>query len=263
MKIKEISQRVREIRSIHKSMFSNINWSNLDLDLDVKVYRSSKGIAFLVSDTNKTNVYYAAADLNEIAELLEKVPSGVILEYFFKDENTMDELFQRAGFSHYAEYFRVTTVYNENPYGRETGRRKLLAELYDSKCGEYPTEKDAEYLEKLMKETFDPLTDDVFSKSEWLERIRKKECLIIKENGKIVTCHVWRLTGKRLYINISLNLGPANYMYNLERRVFDRMWEDGVRIHYAWYNANNNRVLAKNQLVKSMGDLYDAIYLKK
>lgn len=263
MKIKDISQRVREIRSAYRSVYSNINWSNLNLDAEVEFIDSPKGIAFLVPETNKTKVYYAAADRDEIADLLARMPTGVVLEYLYKSENDMDKLFKRAGFSHYADYFRVTTVCEENPYGRETGKRKLLAELYDPECGEYPTEEDAEELERLMWETFDPLTDDIFSKDEWLEIIRKKECLVIKEKGKIVTCHVWSLTGKMLYVNISLNLGPANYMYNLERRVFDRMWEKGIRSNYAWFNGNNSRVLAKNQLTKNAGDLYDAIYLKK
>lgn len=263
MKIKEISQRVREIRSEYRSMYTNVNWSNLDLAADVEIFDNHKGIAFLVPETNKTKVYYAAADREGIAEILERVPEGVVLEYFYKRENDMNELFECAGFSHYADYFRVTTMYEENPYGKETGKRKLLDELYDPECGEYPALEDVEELEKLLRDQFDPLTDDVFSKEEWTEIIKKKECLVIKENGKIVTCHVWRLSGKKLYGNISLNLGPANYMYNLERRVFDSMWEAGIRVNYAWFNEKNTKAFTKNGLTKEAGDLYDAIYIKQ
>ena len=248
MIIEEINQRVREIRNQYRMIYTNINWSNMDLNADVTVFNSEKGVAFLVPETNRTKVYYAAADKDEIIELLAKVPAGVVLEHFYKSENDMDGLFTRAGFSHYANYFRVTTVYDENPYGKETGKKKILDELYDPECGEYPTEEDAEELEKLLQEKFDPLIDDVFSKDEWLQIIRKRECLVIKEKGKIVTCHVWRLTGKKLYGNISLNLGPANYMYNLERRVFDYMWQKGIRVNYAWFNEEIGRASCRERV---------------
>ncbi len=262
MKIKEISKRVREIRSGCRLLYTNVNWSNLDLDKDVEVLDDKNGIAFLVPETNRMKVYYAAADQDGMVELLERVPSGVVLEYFYKRDNDMNELFKRAGFTHYAEYFRVTTLYEENPYGKETGKKKLLDELYDPECGEYPELEDAEELEKLLRDKFDPLTDDVFSRDEWIEIIKRKECLVIKENGKIVTCYVWRLSGKKLYGNISLNLGPANYMYNLERKVFDSMWEAGIRVNYAWFNEKNSRAFTKSGLTKKAGDLYDAIYIK-
>ncbi|MCM1232265.1 MAG: hypothetical protein NC489_19245 [Ruminococcus flavefaciens] len=263
MKIREISHKVREIRSEYKTIYTNINWSNLDLDEDVEVFCDKKSIVFIVPETNKNRVYYAVADLNDLVQLLSRIPDGAVLEYFYKNENDMNDLFERAGFAHYANYFRVTTVYKENPYGNETGKRKLLNDLYDPECGEYPRIEDAEELEQLSRRMFDPLTDDVFSIDEWKEIIRKRECLIIKEDDRIITYYVWRVTGKKLYGNMALNLGPANYMYNLERRVFDHMWENGIRVSYAWFNEENNRVLAKTQLSKNTGELYDAIYIKR
>lgn len=262
MKIKEISQKVRKIRTDNGALITNINWSNLDLGEEVAVFDSQKGIAFLVPEMNKIKVYYAAACEEEITELLLKVPAGVVLEYFYKSENEMGTIFERAGFSHYANYFRVTTIYEVNPFGNETGKRKLLNELYDPECGEYPILEDAEELDQLTRRKFDPLTDDVFSIDEWQDIIRKKECLVIKENGRIVTYYVWRLEGRKLYSNMSLNLGPANYIYNLERRVFDLMWKEGIRVSYAWLNEGNGRVLTKSSLTKKAGDLYDAIYIK-
>lgn len=263
MTIKEISQKVRKIRTDYTALHTNINWSNLDLDAEVTVFCGQKGIVFLVPETNKTKVYYAATDVDEISGLLSQVPNGAVLEYLYKNENDMNALFEGAGFLHYANYFRVTTTYEVNPFGNEKGKRKLLNELYDPECGEYPSLEDAEELEQLTRRKFDPLTDDVFSIDEWRDIIRKKECLVIKENGKIVTYYVWRLAGRKLYSNISLNLGPANYMYNLERRIFDHMWENGVRVSYAWFNEGNSRVLTKSNLTKNSGDLYDAIYVKR
>ncbi len=52
-------------------------------------------------------------------------------------------------------------------------------------------------------------------------------------------------------------------MYNLERRVFDSMWEAGIRVNYAWFNEKNSRAFTKSGLTKKAGDLYDAIYIKQ
>lgn len=263
MKIKEISEKVSELKRQHKKLYTNVIWSNLDEDKETTFFESKKGIVFIVQETNKDKVYYAVSEREELIPLLEDVPVGAVLEYRYRKENDMDSILHCAGLKSYANYFRVTTIYQENPYGKETGRRKLLNELYDPDCAEYPKLEDAKELEQLTRKMFDPLTDDVYSLDEWKEIIKRKECLVIREAGKIVTYFVWRLEGKKLYCNISLNLGPANYMYNLERKVFDCVWAAGVRISYAWFNEENVRVLSKSSLNPSEGDLYDAIYIKQ
>lgn len=263
MKIKEISERVSELKSQYKKLYTNVIWSNLDENKEAAFFESEKGIVFIVQETNKNKVYYAVSDQEGLMQLLENVPAGAVLEYHYRKENDMDSVLQCAGFKHYANYFRVTTVWQENPFGKETGKRKLLNELYDPDCAEYPRLEDAKELEQLTRKMFDPLTDDVYSVDEWKEIIKRKECLVIREAGKIVTYFVWRLEGKKLYCNISLNLGPANYMYNLERKVFDRMWDAGIRVNYAWFNEENVRVLSKSSLNPGEGDLYDAIYIKR
>lgn len=263
MKIKEISEKVSELKRNYKKLYTNVIWSNLDENKETDFFESEKGIVFIVQETNKNKVYYAVSDREELIPLFERVPAGAVLEYQYRKENDMDFVLQRAGLKHYANYFRVTTIYQENPYGKETGRRKLLNEMYDPDCAEYPKQEDAKELEQLTRKMFDPLTDDVYSVEEWREIIKRKECLVIRETGKIVTYFVWRLEGKKLYCNISLNLGPANYMYNLERKVFDRMWDAGIRVSYAWFNEENVRVLSKSSLNPGVGDLYDAIYIKQ
>lgn len=263
MKMREISEKVSELKRKYKKLYTNVIWSNLDENKEAVCFESNKGIVFIVPETNKDKVYYAISDREELIPLLQNVPAGAVLEYQYRKQNDMDAILQCAGLNHYANYFRVTTIYQENPYGKETGKRKLLNDMYDPDCAEYPEPEDAKELEELTRRVFDPLTDDVYSVDEWREIIKRKECVVIREEEKIVTYFVWRLEGKKLYCNISLNLGPANYMYNLERKVFDRMWDAGVRVSYAWFNEENVRVLSKSSLSPSEGDLYNAIYIKQ
>ena len=99
------------------------------------------------------------------------------------------------------------------------------------------------------------------------EIIERKECLLYRENGNIVTFYVWRLEGRKLYSNLVLNEGAANFSYNLERRIFEEMWEKGIRIFYAWYNVKNKKALKRgnantDKLIKSNEIIYNDIYIK-
>ena len=263
MKMREIGEIINKLKQSHKKLYTNIIWSNFKEDQEIEeIFENSKGVIFVISKPTKKTAYYAVADRADIIPLLANIQDGVVLEYHYRKENDMDSIFKRANMQHYANYFRVTTVYKESPYGKENGKKKILNDLYDEDCGEYPDPEDAVELEQLTRKVFDPLTDDIYTVKEWQKIIREKECLIIRENGHIVTYYVWHLEGKKLYSNLSVNLGPANYMYNLERRVFERMWNMGIRIYYAWYNMGNSKTLKRNGLSTDMGDLYQAIYIK-
>lgn len=265
MNVKNIKDFVTNLKKQYGSLYSNIIWSDLSTYEIIETYDNDTGIVIVIAERNRNKIFYAVAKLESLMNLMKNVTNGSILEYHYRDVNDMDEVFVNAGLEHYANYIRVTSIYEEKPYGKETGRQKLLDELYDPLCGEYPDISDVEELYNLTRDAFDPLIDDVFSVEEWKNIIRNKECLVIKENGKIVTFYVWRLEGKKLYSNMSLNLGPANYMYNLERRVFDYTWKLGIRVYYAWYNQNNVRAIKRgimNPAAKQNNCMYDAIYIK-
>ena len=111
------------------------------------------------------------------------------------------------------------------------------------------------------------MCDDVFTLEQWDKIIERKECLLHRENGNIVTFYVWRLEGRKLYSNMVVNEGPANFSYNLERRIFEEMWSKGIRIFYAWYNIKNKKALKRGnekteELIKSKEIIYNDIYIK-
>ena len=181
----------------------------------------------------------------------------------------MEHVILEAGFSNYKTYVRTTVCYKKNGYEvPEKGRRKLLQELYDPTCGEYPTIDDVEELIEISKANFDELTDDVFTKEEWKHVIEKKSCLVYKEAGKIVAYYVWRLDGKQLYSNMTLNMGAANYLYNMERRIYDEMWEKGIRVYYAWVDMKNVKARVRfneesKNVISSVSHMYNSIYRKE
>ena len=216
-----------------------------------------------------TNFYPGLVDDKQEVEFMENEQAIVFIIQSREPTNPLEEVFDRGNMNAYATYIRKTECYVDNPYQIPgTGRRALLSEMYDPNCGEYPTMEAAEELDALHRQVFDPLCDDMYTIDEWKEKIDKKEILVYRENGKIMAYYCFCLEGRKLYSNISVNTGNANILYNMERRIFEEMWDRGIRVYYAWFNEKNDKALRrenKNAItcIKSRELLYNFIYIKK
>ena len=272
MKYFDVKVKINNIRKQNKGIETNYYANVLSDEDDVITFESEKAIIYIMQEPFRQRVYFVSADEGELMELLQLVPKGAVLEYVHKDVNpALLNTFQEGKLEKYATYIRHTTCYVENPFlFPEKGRRALLQELYEPNFGEYATVSDVDELYDLTKETFDVICDDVYTKEKWTEIVQNKECLLYRDNGKIISYYVWRLEGKKLYSNISLNKGPANVLYNLERRILEQMWEKGIRIYYAWYNVENSAALSRtnkneeiSKCVKSHSQIYNSIFVRK
>lgn len=274
MKFVEVQKEINRLKKKEGKLISNIVLSQIEPEEEAEVLRDEKGIVIVVQEPNRKRAYYAVSDISVLVSLLQRVENGVILECLHREEtaNEMEKFFVKSGFAFYKKYVRITVCYHQNPYTiPEKGRRKIVQEMYDSSYGEYPVEEDAQELFQLTREVFDPLTDDVFTLERWKDIIQKKECILCREQGRIISYYVWQLEGKKLYSNITVNLGPANYSYNIERRVFEHMWNNGVRVYYAWFDMKNAKALNRfNQLnenaeqcIKSCSYMFNSIYIKE
>ncbi len=270
MKIYEIKNKMRTLKKNHMKIETNFYPGVVDDEQETELFENEKALVFIVQEANRKRAFFAFAEEASLADLLLKIPAGTITEYIHKQQkNPLEQVFKAGNMEQYALYFRSTVCYHANPYTiPETGRRKLLMEMYDPDFGEYAGEEDVIELYELTKETFDVLCDDVFTIDEWKKIVGNHECLLHREAGKIVTFYVFRLEGKKLYSNMIINKGPANYSYNLERRIFEEMYNKGIRIFYAWYNSKNSKALNRSNkntsnVIKSEEIIYNQIFIKK
>lgn len=248
----------------------NFYFGIVDDEQEAEVLENEKALVFIVQEPNRKRAFFAFAEEDSLKRLLLKIPAGTIMEYIHKTQkNPLEHIFIDSDMERYAVFLRRTLCYSENPYTiPETGRRKLLMEMYDPSCGEYATEEDVMELYELDRENFDVLCDGVFDLEQWKQVVSNQECLLYRENGKIIAFYVFRLQGKKLYGNRAMNQGPANYLYNLERRIFEEMWNKGIRVFYAWYNSENTKALNRfnkqaDRTIKSRSIIYNTIYIKK
>ena len=232
---------------------------------------SDRSVVCWAAERFRMRAFYATIDVDDLIGLMGEIPKGVVTEQLYRKEgeNPQKDIAERAGFEKLATYIRISTTFKSNPYDiPEVGRRAILNEYYDPAFGEYAGPEDIEELFQLQKTIFDEKKEDVFTKEEWEDIIKNNNCMLYREDGEIVTYYVYRREGVKLYGNISYNRGPANYLYNIERRVFTKMWEDGVRESYAWYDMKNTKALirrndAAREAVTHQSFLYNDIWEKQ
>lgn len=237
----EWQQQYTKLRRNHEKIWTNY-LSYHPSDFTEITIQNSDGHATIVKETEKNKMYFCTASQDSFVNLIKQAPNNTVFNYAYRKENDLLPLTEAAGLKKYATYSRSTICYHSNPYlEKEIPRRQILQKMYDPECGEFPTEENIPELDELCHQVFDPLCDDVFSYAEWKNVIANKEILVYKEAGEIIAFYVFRYEGKKLYSNLSVNIGGANTLYSMERRIFEEAWEKGIRVYYGWGNLDNYR----------------------
>jgi hypothetical protein len=269
----DILTRIKEQKERYSNrLLTNIITDRLtDTDTSIdKIVSEGQSFGFILKEKNRNNLYFSAINESELLRILGKIDSGIYTGFFYKDDyEPYKSIMQRSAWQEYATYFRITIVYDSNPYEIPlTGRKAILQEMYDPDCGEVPDKENIPKLMKLIAEEFDPVVDDSYTEKEWADIIDRRECLICRENDEIITLFVWHVEKNTLYNSMIINRGPANLSYNLERRSFEEAWSTGIRKQYYWTRLDNRQAVARHGkvtnggAVKSSSVLYNTIYKK-
>ena len=246
---------------------TNIVAARLNGESETVVFKYNDAIAFIIQEKNRDNLYFASANDDDLTSLLKNYPHSAFCDIFYRTEEPIWEIIMSsAGWKRYARYYRTTVVYGENPNSFPIqGRRAILQQLYDPTFGEVAKTEDIPVLMGLFDKHFDARLDDYYDEEQWKEIIARRECLVHKEEGEIVTVFVYRIEKNKLYNSMILNLGPANWSYNLERRVLDEAWERGIRTQYWSTREENTKAVVRQgtidgPAIKSKSLLYNDIY---
>ncbi len=251
--------------------YSNIVPGKVSPNSDIiKFNPSDNALWFTVRIKNQEFFYFATAGKENLRLVMEQAPVSSYCSVFYKDTNEFyDTLLSECNWYQYAIYYRITIVYRDNPYlAPQPGRRAILQTMYDPSDGQVPELSDIPELVEILNHEFDPVGDDFYDEEEWKEIINRKECLVHKEDGKIISLYVWHIDRGTLYSSMIINYGGANISYNLERRVFDEAFSQGIRKHYWWLKQTNKKAVERHGIItdggaiKNHGILYNAIYRK-
>ena len=260
-------------KSSSAPLLSNVVFDKLTDDTTFvdKVIRSGESIGFVIPSKQRRDFFFSAKSREELVELLEKAPADTYTGFFYKAEyEPYRSIMELSDWDEYATYFRISVVYQSNPYEIPLeGRRAILQEMYDPQCGVYPGYDDIDSIMKLVSQEFDSIVDDYYTLEEWKRILDDRECLVCKENGDIITLFVWHIEKNTLYNSMIINHGAANLSYNLERRVFEDAYSAGIRNQYWWTRVDNKQAVerhgkvSKGGAVKNCSVLYNTIYKKR
>lgn len=266
MEYRDVLQEISGKKKEYDRIISNVVLGAMRQDLSYELLNQKEGLLIIAHEPYRKRGYFVAGDEKMLVQMLKNSPSDIVFEWIYRGENILDSVMNQAGIPLYASYIRRMCTWNENPYRNPLpGKGTLLKEMYDPDCGEYAVKEDAEELYELSRSVFDANCDDVFTVKEWKNLIDRREVLVYRVKKKILACYVWRLEGSKLYSNISINFASADILYSLERRIFDEMWDSGIRVFYSWKNMKNKKAIRREEIwnkdfLKRTDFLYNAIY---
>ena len=104
----------------------------------------------------------------------------------------------------------------------------------------------ADYLFKLISNTFDPYTGDILGKDEVIARIKDGKVLAVYEEGRPVACLEFYLKGKVAWIGhivVDQEKRGRGYGTLLVKSYIKMLFENGIRRFQHWVIASNVRAI--------------------
>lgn len=222
-------------------------------------WKTDSSIVFCDQEENLLRCYFASVDLQDLNTLLEKVPSGAIMDYIVKEEISEFSWVNATLFQHYTTLVRHTNLFSGGEH--EKSKQELFMEqFYEEDFGDFATEKDAKELYQMLYRIFDYRVSRLPSIEELMEAIRKNWVLLYREKEEIVAFLMYQIEGKKYYGYQIYNSGTADITYNLERRAIEYAKEHyGVTSSYAWTEIDNLRA---NKRAGECDGTFDYIFQK-
>lgn len=258
--IGEIRQIMNRISMSGQTILTNYYYNDLSGRFEVIQRKST--VIFTVNDGEVFRAYYYSSNQKELTECLKTLPLGTIIDIISKEKNVDMEWLNEAGFFPYATYGRFGRTLHTEREERERMSTNPLDRFFSDKYGEYAKKSDVAELQKIIYDTFDANSDHLLSDREMLELIEKKWVIIQRDRNQICCVFIYRIEGKKIYYNLSINKSTADVLYSIQKKaLLSAISKWGVRYVYGWISLNNKQALKRNQY--PMFEIYDYILQKK
>lgn len=200
-------------------------------------------LVYVWDDKGVQRVYFAASDPNALKSLLETLPPGTGIEMIGSEVNAETEnAITSAGFSLFETYARAS-IYNL----KEDVYKNIPDKYQDVKCWDviqYAEKDHAEDIYNLLYNTFDPFTSHLPTFEEIRADIEKKNIVDVTEDGHVVAFIMFKIQGKKIYIEQIINQGKSLYMHALYMGILEKAMDDGINMAYTWVREGNDRAYA-------------------
>lgn len=241
MKSNDIFTKISSIKRGKKDYYdSNIFFVPEEID---KVVANEHAIVYAWNDKGVERVYFAANDPEALRPLLEEMPPESGIEMIGKQLNHETEaVILDAGYRLFETYDRAS-IYNlkEDVYKNIPDKYKDV-NIWD--IIQYAERKHAQDIYDMLYDTFDPFTSHLPTLDQIVVDIEHRNVVVVIENGHVAGFIIFKVIGRKVYIEQIINRGRSVYMHALYMGVLEKAMADGINIAYTWVKEGNERAYA-------------------
>lgn len=238
----DVNAGIARIRSGSGRIRTNL-FSAVAQDTVYELLESEASLVFTeVDDTGVTRAYFVSCDDIELTKQLKQLDEGAFIEIISRNPEDSLEFLESAGFHFFSRFMRVACSHLDTELTKDISPDLLVAT--DEHAGNFAKVEDVSAIHSLLMSIFDSRTSHIASIAKLEQQVRDKEIIIAKDPRGISSLLVFKLQGRKYYINQVYNrAGKATVHSILLTSLRDAMAK-GVTYSYAWVDEQNARSLA-------------------
>lgn len=256
----QVQSQIALVRS-SKGIITTNCFTPLREDVHYEMFSCGKAVAFAYDDQGVRRVFFVSGNDSDLVAALERFTPDSLIEIVSRDQHEAFALLASAGYEHHATFVRVScpdldrSLTNHIPPD--------LLESTDETIGHMATIGDAARVLGLLRRLFDARTSHIPPLAELEAMIDDGNVWLVEQNGEIVALLIFKIEGKKFYINHIYNKAGRNVIHSLLLTRIKNAMRQGVNYGYAWIDEKNARSLAFHARYSMKPDgLYSVSYVK-
>lgn len=225
------------------------NYFNITIDSDCICYSNENAIIFLNQEKDFYKLYYAYIDSVDFEQLLKQLPSlNIYLEIISKNELPKE---QKVIIK---KYFNYCTTYQKLYKKLVVNNAKILP-----KC-----RIDIDLIYQKIYSTFNIYFEHLLDKDELKQMAGTGKILTIYENNELKSFLIYKITGKKAYLNHIANYASKENLINLWKIFYQVLNCKKIEYLDLWYDINNKKAENMYKIEKFQPlKMYNFVYKMK
>lgn len=256
-------RRNRQGRVIHQNYYGNC-----DQNEETFVIYGNNTVVIWEYDHDVIRGYFCSSEESELAELLQYLPKGCIIDYLTKEKGDMQEFLEAHGFLLLHEMHRMSSskLTEEEKKTIAENCAILQESLYRPENVRAATISDLEAVYKKLYEVFDSREAHLPTKLELKKLIENQWVAVYYEHGTLLGIEIFTADHEQKYGYLDWNgAGPEGYysLIQMTAKLYsDYLKRNHIELQkvnpgYCWVNAKNRKA---KRLIEFWGSKFDGLY---
>lgn len=264
-----VKKKMTEIRRNRQGRVIRQNYyGNCDQNEETFVVYGTDTVVLWEYDHDVIRGYFYSSEESELAELLQYLPQGCIIDYLTKEKGELHEFLEAHGFQLLHEMHRMSSA------GMTAEEKATVAKnyeivkeaLYEPQNVRLANISDIESVYEKLYEIFDTKESHLPSRDELLDLIRKKWVILYQVREQLLGIYIITINEGQMYgYQIWNGTGPEGYFSLLEysNRIYAEYMknesnkEKKSKPGYCWVDVSNRKAV---RIVKLWGSKFDGLY---